>query len=368
MSLSAHLSNLLALCEEFGASDIHLAVDERPRFRVRGALVEKGGLRPFEMSAVDAIAMELGVLTLPLGSSEGTERIRLDLLRKGSVDGAFTGPSGVRYRFNVYRAFDRHAVAIRRLDGTFRTFAELGLPPRIEAFCEEQDGLVVVAGSTGSGKSTTLATMLDRINRTRCGHIVTIEDPIEYVHRSDKCLVHQRQVGRDSGSFNDALVDALREDPDVILVGELRDLATVRTALRASETGHLVLTTLHANDCAGAVERLVSVFPAEEQPGVRRQLGLALRGILVQKLAPSSDRARRVAACELLVNTPAVANLVTVGRSAQLYSALETGGPQGMSTMDASLAELLASGAIDLRTARGLSRNPDSVEGRHRPC
>ena len=366
--MSVILESLFALCEEFDASDIHLTVDRRPRFRIRGALVEKGDFRPFGMKEVDALAMELGLSTLPVGSNEGTERVRLTLLKEGSIDGALTSPSGSRYRFNLFRESGNHAIALRRLDSTFHSFSQLGLPPRVETFCEERDGLVVVTGPTGSGKSTTLATMLHKINHMRPGRIITIEDPIEYIHRSATSLVSQRQVGRDTRSFNDALVEAMRQDPDVILVGEVRDLPTVRTALRASETGHLVFTTLHAGDCAGAIERLISVFPAEEQPSARHQLALVLRGVIAQHLVPSVDRSRRYAACELLVNTPAAANLVATGRSAQLYSIIETGASFGMKSLDASLVELLASGCIDERSALALSKNPELLKGRLGLC
>ena len=364
--MSPLMQSIFALSEEFGASDIHLLVDSRPRFRIRGALIEKGDFAPFDMKTVDALAMELGLYTLPVGAHEGTERVRLTLLRDGAIDGALTSPSGSRYRFNVFRESCRHAVALRRLDAQFRDFDELGLPPRLQDFCSERDGLVIVTGPTGSGKSTTLATMLHRINLTRNGHIITIEDPVEYVHRTERCLVHQRQVGRDTRSFNDALVEAMRQDPDVILVGEIRDLATVRTALRAAETGHLVFTTLHAGDCAGAVERLVSVFPADEQGSARHQLALVLRGICAQHLLPSVAGDRRYPACELLVNTTAAANMIATGRSAQLYSVLETGGPAGMRTLDQSLAELCAAGLIEERVALALSKNPELLRGRMR--
>ena len=367
MSFSPILETLLAMCEETDASDLHLSVGLAPRFRIRGALVEYGDFRPFDVKTVDSIAMEIGLLTLPVGSPEGTERDRLTLLKDGAIDGALTAPSGTRFRFNVYRAHDLHAVALRRLDQHFRTFEELGLPPRLADFCDERDGLVIVTGPTGSGKSTTLATMIDRINHGRDGHVVTIEDPIEFMHKSDRCIVNQRQVGRDTRSFNDALVEAMRQDPDVILVGEIRDLATIRTALRAAETGHLVLTTLHAGDCAGAIERLVSVFPADEQNSARHQLALVLRGIFAQHLLPSPDGKRRPV-CELLVNTAACANLIATGRTAQIYSIIETGGKAGMRTLDQSLAELLAAKQIDARTALALSRNPDSLKGRLRLC
>jgi twitching motility protein PilT len=367
VSMSAMLESLLSLCEEFGASDLHVSAGIAPRFRIRGALVEKGSFRPFDMKTVDALAMELGLFTLPAGCPDGTESVRMALMREGSLDGAFEGPSGARYRFNVYRESDRHAIAVRRLDSEFRSFEELGLPLRLADFCNETDGLVIVTGPTGSGKSTTLATMLDTINRSRAGHIVTIEDPVEFVHVPGMCMVSQRQVGRDVRSFDDAIVEAMRQDPDVILVGETRDLATVRAALRAAETGHLVFTTLHAGDCAGALERLISVFPPEEQNSARHQLALVLRGVFAQHLVTSPDGLRRPV-CELLVNTPACANVIATGRSAQIYSIIETGAPQGMRTLDQSLAELLSAGLVDERTAYALSKNPDTLKGRLRLC
>ncbi len=358
---------MLAVCEDFEASDLHVTPGIAPRFRIRGSLVEKGGIRPLQVKEVDAIAMELGLFTLPVGCAEGTERVRKTLLRDGVIDGAITSPSGARYRFNIYRSRDTHSVALRRLESKFRTFAELGLPQRLADFCRENDGLVIVSGPTGSGKSTTLATMLNMINRNRCGHIVTIEDPIEYVHSNDKCIVNQRQVGRDTTSFNSALIEAMRQDPDVILVGEIRELETIRTALRAAETGHLVFTTLHAGDCAGAIERLVSVFPANEQDGARHQLALVLRGIFAQHLLPSTD-ASRCLACELLVNTPATANIIATGRSQQIYSAIETGAQFGMRTLDQSLSELIMTGRIEERTALAMSKNPELLKGRMKLC
>ena len=338
MGMSEQLKNLLALGEEFEASDIHLMVGQRPRFRIRGSLVEKGGLSAYDMRAVDALVMELGLWTLPIGCPDGTEKVRLLLNREGALDGALTSPAGIRYRFNIF----------------------------CEDFCSELNGLIVVTGATGSGKSTTLATVLDRINSTRNGHVITIEDPIEYVHRPARCFISQRQVGRDARSFNAALVESLRQDPDVILVGEIRDLDTIRTALRAAETGHLVFTTLHAGDCAGAVERLVSVFPSDEQNSIRRQLALVLRGIFAQRLLARQDGSGRCLACELLVNTPAVSNLIATGRTPQLYSQIETGAAVGMKTMDQSLCALFASGLIDERTALANSKNPEQLKERIR--
>lgn len=356
--MDALIESLFSICEEYGASDIHLAADMAPRFRMKGVLVEKGGYRKFDMATVDSVAMELGLLTLPPGCPDGTERIRRMLMSEGSLDGALTAPSGTRYRFNVFRDGGRHAVALRRLDSRFRPFEELGLPTELQDVCDLKDGLFVVTGPTGSGKSTTLATIIDRINHTHNAHIITIEDPVEFVHRSDRCIVNQRQIGRDAKDFNSALVASLRQDPDVILVGEIRDLETIRTALRAAETGHLVLTTLHAGDCAGAVERMAAVFPAEEQPSIRQQLALVLRGIFTQHLVQRVDGEGRVPVCEYMVNNPAVSNFIVTGRSQQIYSAIETGGPYGMRTLDQSLRRLLEDGFIDERTARALSKNP----------
>ncbi|MGN0846249.1 MAG: type IV pilus twitching motility protein PilT, partial [Kiritimatiellia bacterium] len=320
--MSPYLTALLAQCEATKSSDVHLAAGQVPRFRMQGELVPHPAFAALSAEEIDAVAMELGLETLPLGCPDGTERVRTTLLREGSIDGAVTSASGTRYRFNLFREAGRSAVALRRLDNEFRSLESLGLPGQLANFCRCMDGLVVVTGPTGSGKSTTLATLIDWINRTRRGHIITIEDPIEFVHASRQCLVNQRQVGRDARSFNDALVEALRQDPDVILVGEMRDLATIRTAITAAETGHLVFATLHAGDCAGAVERLISVFPPVEQDGVRKQLSLVLRGIVSQHLLPAVSGGRAVA-CELLVNTAAVANLIATERSALLYSAME---------------------------------------------
>ena len=263
------------------------------------------------------------------------------------------------------------AIALRRLEDTLHTLAELGLPEALYEVCGHSHGLVVVAGPTGSGKSTTLAALLDRINRTRRCHIITIEDPIEYLHRPQLSLVNQRQIGSDASNFHDSLVAALRQDPDVILVGEIRDLNTIRTAITAAETGHLVFTTVHAGDCVGAIERLVSVFPADEQQGVRRQLALVLRWVIAQQLlvadgtrtdvnstATGIASRRRVIASEVLRNTGAVANLIATAKSNQIVSAMEAGGSLGMQTMEHDLARLWVEGYLTENTAHTLARNP----------
>ncbi|MBO7720793.1 MAG: PilT/PilU family type 4a pilus ATPase [Kiritimatiellae bacterium] len=358
------LGHILARCDELKASDVHLAWDEKPRYRIQGRLLPDSDSAALKRDAVDSLAMELGLFTLPKGCPDGTERIRYVLMKEGAIDGVLTAANGSRFRFNVFCEAERHAVALRRLPSGFRSLEELSLPRRIGDFTECRDGLVIVTGPTGSGKSTTLATLIDSINRTRAAHIITIEDPVEYVHRSALSLVRQRQIGRDAKSFNDALVEAMRQDPDVLLVGEIRNLDAIRTALRAAETGHLVFTTLHAGDCAGAIERIISVFPADEQSGARHQLALVLRGIVAQHLLADDKGLNRHPAAEILVNTAAVANLIATGRTAQIYSQIETGAAYGMRTLEQSLAELVVSGRIGENTAYAASRNPQMLKTR----
>lgn len=363
---AATLHRLFALCEKTGASDIHLASGLAPRLRIQGVLRPVQGEASLDRSVCAAIAVLLGESNLLPDVADSEAEICGRLARAGSIDGAATSPGGARYRFNLFRENGQIAIALRRLDDRFLSLEELRLPARLAGFCGCRDGLVVVTGPTGSGKSTTLATLIDEINRTRDGHIITIEDPVEYIHPSRRCLVNQRQIGRDATGFNAALVEALRQDPDVILVGEIREVETIRTAITAAETGHLVFTTLHAGDCAGAVDRLVSVFPAGEQDAIRHQLGMVLRGVFAQHLLPSEKGGRRVAACELLVSTPAVANLIATGRTQQIYSAIESGQGQGMLSLDQSLASLVVSGEIAETTASALSRNPTLLQNRIR--
>ena len=372
------LKDILLKCETVGASDIHLSPGMPPFFRVKGSLRPDPGFQALTREEIVGLAGEL----LFRMSGKDSESLELLLQRRGSIDGACTSISGGRYRFNIFQCQSmvlperRHGenflslgIAIRLLESRFRSLKELGLPERLQSFCGLKDGLVIVSGPTGSGKSTTLATLLDEINRSRSGHIITIEDPVEYVHLPVKSLVHQRQIGIDAADFNSALVDSLREDPDIILVGEIRELETIRTAITAAETGHLVFTTLHAGDCVGAVERFVSVFPAGEQEAVRRQLSLVLRGIVAQRLLLSERRgeeARRLPVCEILVNTPAVANLIASGKAAQIYSAMETGSVWGMQTLEQDLARLVLSGDISQQAALSLARNPAVFRNRIR--
>lgn len=357
------LNRWLAECVRQDASDLHLAPDLPPYLRVHGILYPQPEDGPVAPALLEAVSRSL---------------VRADqdsLERTGSVDGALTAADGTRFRFNVFRRQGQFAIALRRLEDQFRSLADLGLPESLYSLCDHPDGLVLVCGPTGAGKSTTLATLLDRINQTRRCHIVTIEDPIEYLHRPAQALVNQRQVGSDTSGFNDALVASLRQDPDVVLVGEIRDLDTIRTAITASETGHLVFSTVHAGDCVGTIERLVSVFPADEQGGIRRQLALVLRAIVAQHLLvadgpagqreePQGRRRSRVVCSEILMNTPAVANLIATAKSNQIYSCLETGGAQGMQTLEQDLARLWGENWITEKTALTMSRNPAQVRDR----
>jgi twitching motility protein PilT len=360
------LAQLMEQCVAQDASDLHIAPGLPAYLRVHGVLETQDQFGALTATTTEAMGLVL---------SRGFDRKSLDVT--GSIDGALTSPDGTRYRFNVFRRQGAISIALRRLEDRFRTLADLGLPDSLYDLCSLPDGLVVVAGPTGAGKSTTLATLIDRVNKTRRSHIVTIEDPIEYLHPSAMSLVNQRQVGLDTGGFNDALVASLRQDPDVILVGEIRDLNTIRTAITAAETGHLVFTTVHAGDCVGTIERLVSVFPADEQNGIRRQLSLVLRAIVTQHLLvadgergalePSADgtiRRRRIVVSEVLFATGAINNLIASGKASQIYSAMESGGAAGMQTQDESLAKLCATGWISEHAATNMSRNPAVVRDR----
>jgi twitching motility protein PilT len=237
----------------------------------------------------------------------------------------------------------------------------LGLPPVVHEFTKKPRGFVLVTGPTGSGKSTSLASMIDEINLSREEHIMTIEDPIEFLHTHKKCVVNQRELGQDAQSFAMALRAALRQDPDVILVGEMRDLETIQTALTAAETGHLVFATLHTQDTPQTVDRIIDVFPPHQQQQVRVQLSVALQGIMTQQLLPTADGSGRIVACEVLVPTPAVRNLIREGKTHQIYSSLQTGGQFGMQTMDSALATLVRQGKITRALAEQRSTTPDEL-------
>lgn len=343
------LLSLLQETEKAGASDLHLAPGGPPQLRVHGELL------PLQNHAAHSAAEIFALTEWMINPSQ-----RRSLEDRGSADGAISSQSGARFRFNIFRRLGNRALVLRRLEDRFRTLAELGLPDELYNLADLSDGLVVVSGATGSGKSTTLATLLHKINSERRCHMITIEDPVEYVHTPILAQVNQRELYTDVPDFNEALVASMRQDPDVILVGEIRDLKTIRTAITAAETGHLVYTTVHAGDCVGTIERLVGVFPADEQDGIRRQLSQVLRTVVNQQLLPSVNKGGkrgRVASAEVLVVTPAVANMIASGKSNQIYSSIETGRNVGMQTLEQDIARLWVSGRITEQTAIASCRN-----------
>jgi twitching motility protein PilT len=332
-----------------GASDLHLTAGSPPLIRIRGQLqtLDTPKLTP---QAVREIVYS--ILT-------DDQRKRLE--NDWQIDFAYSLPGAARFRVNAY--FQRASIgaAFRLIPSDMPRLDSLGLPPVLREFTRKPRGFVLVTGPTGSGKSTTLAAMLDVINDERHEHIMTIEDPIEFLHKHKRCIVNQRELGADAKSFGLALKGALRQDPDVILVGEMRDLETIATALTAAETGHLVFATLHTQDTAQTVDRIVDVFPPEQQQQVRVQLSVALQGIVTQQLLPSADGKGRAVAAEILVPTPAVRNLIREGKTHQIYSALQTGGATGMQTMDAALADLVREQKISRELAEARSSTPEEL-------
>src|SRR5947209_5896120 len=277
------------------------------------------------------------------------------------IDLSYAIPGRARFRVNAFYQRASVGAVLRTIPSVIPSFDTLGLPAVLKEFTSKPRGFVIVTGPTGSGKSTTLASMVDMINEDRHEHIITIEDPIELLHGHKNCIVNQRELGTDAHSFASALKSALREDPDVILVGEMRDLETMSTAITAAETGHLVFATLHTQDTSQTVDRIVDSFPPSQQHQVRTQLAIALQGIVTQQLLPTSDGRGRVCACEVLVPTPAVRNLIREGKTHQLYSALQTGGSFGMQTMDAALADLVRRRDITKELAESRSSTPEEL-------
>ena len=266
------------------------------------------------------------------------------------LDFAYSVPGRARFRVNIYRQRDSLGAAFRIIPFEIRKLEDLGVPPSVANFAQLSRGFVLVTGPTGSGKSTTLASLIDMANRTRSEHIMTVEDPIEFLHRHRKCLVNQREVGEDTWSFANALKHVLRQDPDIILVGEMRDLETISVALTAAETGHLVFATLHTQDAAQTIDRIIDVFPPGQQQQVRVQLAGTLQGIVCQTLARTRSGEGRAVATEVLVATPAMRNLIREGKTHQIYSAMQAGAKHGMHTMDQHLADLVLKGVITMET------------------
>jgi twitching motility protein PilT len=345
------VDTLLALAVERGASDLHLTVGAPPAARVRGSLTALGDA-PLEREALRALVYR--ILT-----TDQQKRFEIDR----QLDFSYGVPGLARFRVNVYQQRDSLAAAFRVVPDELKTLEQLGLPQSLRELTRLPRGLVVVTGPTGSGKSTTLAAMIDEINRERAEHIITIEDPIEFVHRHKRCIVNQREIGTDATGFGAALRAALRQDPDVILLGEMRDLETISTALTAAETGHLVFGTLHTQSAPGTIDRIIDVFPGNQQDQVRTQIAGALQGVITQTLVPTADGAGRVAALEILVPDDAIRNLIRQGKVEQIYSYMQTGSRNGMQTMEQSLADLVARRVVSAEDAAGRSSRRAELAG-----
>jgi len=332
-------------------SDIHLAAEHPPLLRVHG-----------ELRAAESVPRltEADVRAVVAGIASADQLARFDADHE--LDFAHEVARGWFVRVNVYRQSGRTAVAMRLIPERIKPLPELGLPPVVASFAGMPRGLVLVTGPTGSGKSMTLAGILDLANRTRTDHILTVEDPVEYRHRSIRCLVTQREIGDDTASFAASLKHALRQDPDIILIGEMRDPETIQTAITAAETGHLVFATLHTQDAARSVERIVDSFPGDARELVRTQLAGTLRGIVSQTLCRRADGRGRVPAVEVLMTTPAVRALIREGNQHQLYSTIHSGGEQGMQTLDQSLAALVLQGVVTYETALDRARDVEAFD------
>lgn len=338
------------------ASDIHIAANMPVRCRIDGELVNLNDnvLSPLE---AEEYAKEL--------AGSAYEEIR----SIGELDSART-IAGHRVRINIYRTGGMISIALRILSDRIPKIQELGLPPAVDTFPSYQKGIVLVTGETGSGKSTTLAAILDEINHTRRQHIITLEDPVEYIYKPDLCMISQREVGTDTRSYADGLRAILREDPDIILIGEMRDAVTIETALTAAETGHLVFATLHTNGAADSIDRIVGTFPADRQPQIRLQLSTTLKAVLSQQLLLRKSGSGRAAACECMIVTPAIQNQIREGKTPQMESAILTSAKEGSVTMDNCLVKMVRDGIISVDTAAAASKKPDYVRqntGGYRP-
>ncbi|CAH0151704.1 MULTISPECIES: type IV pilus twitching motility protein PilT [unclassified Microbacterium] len=353
--MTVTLSELLSLAARGRASDLHITADAPPLMRVDGDLI----VIPQQPDPLDATWVREAAHSL---MSDGQ---RDEFVRRHEVDLAHHEPGIGRLRVNVFRQLGAIAMALRFIPGKVFTLDELGAPQIAQDLALRPRGLVLVTGPTGSGKSTTLTAMVDIINSIRPVHIVTIEDPIEFHHNSRRALIHQREVGSDTNSFAEALRRVLRQDPDVILVGELRDPESISTALSAAETGHLVLSTLHTQGASKSINRIIDAFPADRQDQIRSQLGDTLQGIISQSLLPRAQHAGRTIATEVLINTPAVANLIREGQVAQLYSAMQAGAAEGMHTLDQDLRRLVGAGTVAAHVARTFAVDPASLDNVH---
>ncbi len=335
MNLSEVLQEMLA----YNASDLHLTANAPPTIRVNGDLQPLPGREPLTGEVVQRV---LYAMMTQIQREHFEEDLELDL--------SYSLPGLARFRVNVYRQREHIGAAFRVIPFEIKPLQELGIPAVVSNFASLPRGFVLVTGPTGSGKSTTLASLIDLANRTRRDHIMTVEDPIEFLHEHKQCLVNQREVGEDTLSFTQALKHVLRQDPDIILVGEMRDLETISVALTAAETGHLVFATLHTQDAAQTIDRIIDVFPPHQQQQIRQQVAGTLQGVVCQTLCKSADGRSRAVATEVMVATPAIRNLIREGKTHQIYSAMQAGAQFGMHTLDQHLANLIKTGVITYET------------------
>ncbi|MGZ4788418.1 MAG: type IV pilus twitching motility protein PilT [Terriglobales bacterium] len=349
--MAASLSDLLKKMVEMGGSDLHITTNTPPQIRLHGHL------QPLDMPPLTPA--ETKALAYSVMTDAQKHRFEEDL----ELDFSFGLKGLARFRANVFNQRGASAAVFRVIPYEIKSFQQLALPPVVSRLCEKPRGLILVTGPTGSGKSTTLAAMLDKINSERHEHMLTIEDPIEFVHQHKNCLVNQREVHADTKSFSNALRAALREDPDVVLIGEMRDLETIESALRIAETGHLTFGTLHTNSASSTINRIIDVFPAHQQPQIRAQLSMVLEGIMCQALLAKIGGQGRVMAMEILIPNPAVRNLIREDKIHQIYSAMQSGQDKfGMQTFNQSLATLYFQKQITLETALLRSSSPDELQ------
>jgi len=341
---------LSALLEKEG-SDLHLTAGVQPVVRVHGDLER---LMDYPILTPRALQGMIYAI-LP-------QKMREKFEQELELDMSYALPGKARFRVNVYFQRDSIGAAFRLIPYEIKSIDDLALPPVVADLARFQRGFVVVTGPTGSGKSTTLAAMVDVVNKERAGHIMTVEDPIEFLHKHQRCIVNQREVGADTHGFSAALKHVLRQDPDVILVGEMRDLETISTAITAAETGHLVFATLHTQDAPQTIDRIIDVFPPHQQQQVRVQLSTTLQGVVTQQLVQTVDGKGRAAACEVLVTTPAIRNLIREGKVHQIYSAMQAGGRFGMQTMDMHLSQLVKAGTITQAMAFERCHDPEELQ------
>ena len=330
-----------------GASDIHLHAGLPPKYRLDGEI---------RSMSEDVLSVEDTLQYAKILAADKFSEIE----KIGELDGAMT-IAGHRVRINLFHARGSIRAALRLLSDSIPKVEQLGLPEVVGQFATYQKGIVLVTGETGSGKSTTLAALIDQINHTRRAHIITLEDPVEYLYTPDKCVISQREIGTDTRSYADGLRAILREDPDIILIGEIRDGETIRIALTAAETGHLVFGTLHTNSAADSVDRIVGSFPAEDQPQIRLQLSTTLKAVLSQQLLVRKGGRGRAAACEVMVSTPAIRNQIREGKTPQMESAILTSAKEGAVTMDNYLLKMVKEGIIDTETAIEAANKPDYI-------